>query len=179
MSAGVEFHAAHTWSHGRSDAIGYYGEAKIQRKRPNENSRRRPEWNCRETRPSPLWEAVRQPGGKQILCWAVEADCDPDSIRSNLFSIEWPPKSGKQAQFPEVDRAGWFSMEEARKKLLKGQLGFSRCPGESVTHSDSNGKPLRIKDTERSLVPIPHGLFVGSLSFIGLADAISGLENGP
>jgi predicted NUDIX family NTP pyrophosphohydrolase len=64
---------------------------------------------------------VRQKGGKLVHAWAVEADCDADAIRSNLFAMEWPPKSGKLRQFPEMDRAGWFGMAEARVKILGGQ----------------------------------------------------------
>jgi predicted NUDIX family NTP pyrophosphohydrolase len=64
---------------------------------------------------------VRQPGGKTILAWAVEGDCDPAQLRSNHFSMEWPPRSGKQKEFPEVDRAEWFGLEEARRRILAGQ----------------------------------------------------------
>lgn len=64
---------------------------------------------------------VRQAGGKTVLAFAVEAELDPGAIRSNLFSMEWPPRSGRQAQFPEVDRAAWFTLEQARVKLLAGQ----------------------------------------------------------
>lgn len=67
---------------------------------------------------------VKQPGGKQVRAWAVEGDCDADAVTSNLFSMEWPPKSGRQAEFPEVDRAGWFGVVQAREKILKGQLPF-------------------------------------------------------
>jgi predicted NUDIX family NTP pyrophosphohydrolase len=69
-------------------------------------------------------EMVRQPGGKRVRAWAVEGECDADAVKSNLFSMEWPPKSGRQAEFPEVDRAAWFGIEEAREKILKGQLPF-------------------------------------------------------
>ena len=65
---------------------------------------------------------VRQPGGKLVYAWAVEGDCRAESIRSNLFTMEWPPRSGKRQEFPEVDRAAWFSIELAREKILKGQL---------------------------------------------------------
>ena len=68
--------------------------------------------------------ALRQPGGKRIMVWAFQGDCDAGAIRSNTFSMEWPPKSGRQAEFPEIDRAEWFSVEIARKKILKGQVGF-------------------------------------------------------
>src|SRR5215469_18177983 len=64
----------------------------------------------------------RQPGGKIVLAWLVESDCDPGAVKSNLFSMEWPPRSGKTAEFPEVDRAGWFSPEEAVCKILRGQV---------------------------------------------------------
>jgi len=67
---------------------------------------------------------LRQPSGKRIRAWAFEGECDADQIVSNLFTMEWPPRSGKEAAFPEVDRAGWFGVEEAREKILKGQLGF-------------------------------------------------------
>lgn len=67
---------------------------------------------------------IRQPGGKQVRAWVVEGDCDAASITSNTFSIEWPPRSGRQAEFPEVDRAGWFGVEEAKEKILKGQVGL-------------------------------------------------------
>ncbi|GFO55845.1 DNA mismatch repair protein MutT [Geomonas sp. Red276] len=67
---------------------------------------------------------VRQPGGKQVRAWAVQGDCDAERISSNTFMMEWPPKSGRQAEFPEVDRAGWFTVEQAREKILKGQVGF-------------------------------------------------------
>jgi predicted NUDIX family NTP pyrophosphohydrolase len=63
----------------------------------------------------------RQPGGKIVSAWLVEFDCDPGAVRSNLFSIEWPPRSGKTAEFPEVDRAGWFPPDEALAKVHRGQ----------------------------------------------------------
>ncbi len=68
--------------------------------------------------------ALRQPGGKVVHVWAVEGDIDASSITSNTFSIEWPPRSGKSRTFPEVDRAGWFTLAEAREKLLPGQRPF-------------------------------------------------------
>jgi len=69
-------------------------------------------------------DAIKQPGGKVVRLWAVEGDCDADAIRSNTFSMEWPPKSGRQQEFPEVDRAGWFSPSDAKRKLLAGQRGL-------------------------------------------------------
>ena len=66
----------------------------------------------------------KQPGGKIISAWAMEGDCDPSAIRSNTFSMEWPPRSGKQQEFLEVDRAGWFPIPAAREKIVKGQAPF-------------------------------------------------------
>jgi len=65
---------------------------------------------------------VRQRGGKTVHAWAVEGDCDPAAIASNRFSLEWPPRSGRTQDFPEVDRAGWFDLAAARRKLNRGQL---------------------------------------------------------
>jgi predicted NUDIX family NTP pyrophosphohydrolase len=67
---------------------------------------------------------VRQAGGKVVSGWAFEGDLDPASLKSNTFTLEWPPKSGKMRDFPEVDRAGWFSIEEAHEKILPGQVGL-------------------------------------------------------
>lgn len=67
---------------------------------------------------------LRQPGGKLVVAWALRSDFDTSTLKSNLFSMEWPPKSGRQQQFPEIDRAGWFDIETARRKILKGQAPF-------------------------------------------------------
>lgn len=67
---------------------------------------------------------LKQPSGKVIYVWAVEGNLDAGAVRSNTFSMEWPPKSGTLQEFPEVDRGGWFSIEKAREKLLPGQRGF-------------------------------------------------------
>ncbi len=67
---------------------------------------------------------LKQPSGKIISAWAVAGDLDAGAIRSNCFTLEWPPRSGRQQEFPEVDRAAWFSLEEARDKIIKGQAGF-------------------------------------------------------
>ena len=65
--------------------------------------------------------AFRQPGGKTIMAFACEADFDPAALRSNTFSLEWPPRSGKTAEFPEVDKAAWWSIAEALEMATKGQ----------------------------------------------------------
>jgi len=69
-------------------------------------------------------EPIKQKGGKIIHLWAVEGDVDADAIRSSTFTMTWPPKSGRQQEFPEVDRAEWFSLPDARRKLSAGQVGF-------------------------------------------------------
>jgi len=66
----------------------------------------------------------RMPGGKTVYVWAVEGDCDAACVKSNLFSMEWPPRSGVHAEFPEIDRAEWFGLEEARQRILPGQQPF-------------------------------------------------------
>ena len=65
--------------------------------------------------------AHKQPGGKTIVAFAQEGDFDPASLKSNAFSIEWPPRSGRMAEFPEVDRAAWYSLAAAMEKISKGQ----------------------------------------------------------
>ena len=67
---------------------------------------------------------VRQASGKLVHAWAVEADFDPATLRSGTFSMEWPPRSGRQQHFPEVDRAEWFSLDEARRKINKAQIAL-------------------------------------------------------
>jgi len=67
---------------------------------------------------------IKQTGGKLVHGWAVRGDCDAKTIVSNTFSLEWPPRSGRRQKFPEVDRAEWFTMEVAKEKILKGQVGF-------------------------------------------------------
>jgi len=65
--------------------------------------------------------AFRQPSGKTIYAWAIEGDFDPAFLRSNEFEMEWPPRSGKCARFPEVDRGAWFDRGASLVKILKGQ----------------------------------------------------------
>lgn len=67
---------------------------------------------------------LKQKSGKVVHAWAVEGDIDTSSISSNAFSMEWPPRSGKQQEFPEVDRGEWFTIPAAREKLQEGQQGF-------------------------------------------------------
>jgi len=66
-------------------------------------------------------EPVTQAGGKRVFAWAVRGDFDPSQLQSNTFSMEWPRGSGRQQQFPEVDRAAWFDLPAAKRKILGGQ----------------------------------------------------------
>jgi predicted NUDIX family NTP pyrophosphohydrolase len=68
--------------------------------------------------------SVRQRAGKVVEAWAAEAEFDPATLASNTFSLEWPPRSGKEQEFPEVDRAEWFGVEQARRKILPAQADF-------------------------------------------------------
>ena len=67
---------------------------------------------------------LRQKSGKVVHAWALRGDIAAENVVSNTFEMEWPPRSGKMQSFPEVDRAGWFTPDEARRKLLPGQRGF-------------------------------------------------------
>ena len=66
---------------------------------------------------------VRQ-SGKIVQAWAFEGDCQPESLKSSTFFLEWPPRSGRRQEFPEVDRAEWFDLEEARRKIIPGQVAL-------------------------------------------------------
>jgi predicted NUDIX family NTP pyrophosphohydrolase len=74
--------------------------------------------------PFHLLGELRQKSGKRITAWAFEGDADPARLQSNLFELEWPPRSARLQSFPEIDRVGWFTLSAARRKLLPGQAGF-------------------------------------------------------
>jgi predicted NUDIX family NTP pyrophosphohydrolase len=76
--------------------------------------------------PEPLVELgeVRQKSGKRVQAWAGEGDLDADAVHSTTFELEWPPRSGRMQTFPEVDRAAWFELDEARRRLLPAQVPF-------------------------------------------------------
>ena len=65
---------------------------------------------------------VKQKSGKVIYAWALQGNFNTAEIKSNTFEIEWPPKSGKKKAFPEIDKAAWFDMDEAKKKIIEGQV---------------------------------------------------------
>jgi len=69
-------------------------------------------------------QPVKQKGGKLVHAWAFQGDCDPATIRSNTFAMEWPPRSGQQQAFPEIDRAEFFELETARRKIKAAQVGL-------------------------------------------------------
>ncbi|MGW0187672.1 NUDIX domain-containing protein [Streptomyces sp. NPDC003362] len=71
----------------------------------------------------PLGE-VRQTGGKTVTVWAVEGDLDPGSVVPGTFTMEWPPRSGRTAEFPELDRVGWFGLDAARSVIVRAQAAF-------------------------------------------------------
>lgn len=68
--------------------------------------------------------SIRQKSGKQVTAWAVEGNFDPELLRSNTCFLEWPPRSGQQVEVPEVDRAEWFSVEEAHERIIEAQQPF-------------------------------------------------------
>ena len=65
---------------------------------------------------------IKQKGGKVVRAWAFEGDCDPGQVKSNTFTMEWPPRSGKMTEFPEVDRAEFFNLEKAKEKINEAQI---------------------------------------------------------
>lgn len=78
----------------------------------------KPEGNFIELTP------IIQKGGKTVLAWAVEGNFDPAEVKSNFFEMEWPPESGKYQSFPEVDKAGWFAIDEAKIKIIPAQAAL-------------------------------------------------------
>jgi len=87
---------------------------------------------------------VRQTGGKIVHVWAIESDFDPASLKSNLFEMEWPPKSGNRRSFPEVDRAAWFDLETARRKILPSQAVVLQHLQERLRET---GVPQRVRES--------------------------------
>lgn len=78
--------------------------------------------------------SFRQSSAKVVEVWAMEGDADPERLASNTFAMEWPPRSGRMRDFPEVDRAGWFSPAEAAHKILKGQVPILEALTERLRH---------------------------------------------
>jgi len=106
------------WSIPKGEIGGGEDPLEAARREFEEETGFRPEGVFRELAP------VRQKSGKVVHAWAVEGDCDAAAIRSNTFPLEWPPRSGRWMDVPEVDRAGWFDLDTARAKILEGQRGL-------------------------------------------------------
>jgi predicted NUDIX family NTP pyrophosphohydrolase len=103
------------WSIPKGEVADQEDALKAARREVEEETGARPEG------PFLALSPVRQAGGKIVFVWAVESDFDTASLRSNLFELEWPPKSGNHRSFPEVDRAEWFDLETAGRKILASQ----------------------------------------------------------
>lgn len=69
-------------------------------------------------------ETITQKGGKKVMAWAAEGNLNADTITCNTFTIEWPPRSGRQKEFPEVDKAGWFTLSDAKVLINERQISF-------------------------------------------------------
>ncbi|MGH9728188.1 MAG: NUDIX domain-containing protein [Candidatus Acidiferrales bacterium] len=81
--------------------------------------------------------SVKHKSGKVVTAWAFEGDCEPASIKSNTFTIEWPPRSGKQKEFPEVDRAAFYTIEAAREKMHAAEFELVERLGKAVASGPS------------------------------------------
>ena len=90
----------------------------------------------------PLMElgTYRQPSGKRVSAWALEDDFDPSKLKSNNCQVEWPPKSGRFIEVPEIDRVAWFSLEEALAKVTRGQVPILRALAEALAPANGNVK---------------------------------------
>ncbi len=81
--------------------------------------------------------SVKQTGGKIVTAWAFQGDCDPATIKSNVCRMEWPPRSGRQIEFPEVDRGRWFTLQEANEYILKAQAPLLKVLSKAFLQSIS------------------------------------------
>ena len=84
-------------------------------------------------------DSAKQPGGKVVHVWAIEEDWDPADLQSNTFEMEWPPRSGRRQSFPELDRASWFGIAEARLKILNWANGHHQSQPTFATKSALSG----------------------------------------
>jgi predicted NUDIX family NTP pyrophosphohydrolase len=80
---------------------------------------------------------IRQKGGKVVTAWGARGDLDPTMIASNTFTLEWPPRSGRSREFPEIDRAAWFDLQTARRKILPAQAELLDRLAERIAHTTS------------------------------------------
>jgi predicted NUDIX family NTP pyrophosphohydrolase len=117
---------------------------RIRSRSPSASSERSLAWIPQAIAPRSSSVSCARRVEKRVSAWAVEGDLDVTAVRSNTFVMEWPPGSGRAREFPEVDRAGWFSVEAARRKLVPGQVAFidrlaellGRISGGSEAHED-------------------------------------------
>jgi predicted NUDIX family NTP pyrophosphohydrolase len=127
---GLEVLLAHPggpfWAH-KDDGSWSIPKGELDGENPLQAARREFEEETGEPLPDgelrPLGE-IRQASGKVVHAWAVEGDLDATTLRSNLFEMEWPPRSGRTARFPEIDRFEWFDAENARRKINPAQREF-------------------------------------------------------
>lgn len=84
---------------------------------------------------------IKQSGGKTVYAWAVQGDFDPATLKSNTFTMEWPPKSGQEQEFPEVDKAAWVPLAKAEEKLFKSQLSLLQVLAEKLHATIAHEKP--------------------------------------
>ena len=110
-----------TWVRGRFPRVNIK-KMKIPKRRHCGSSRE--ETGFAVNRPLSELGVVKQAGGKIVSAWCFEGDADPEYLVSNTFQMEWPPRSGRNGEFPEVDRGGWFSMAAAQERILKSQAPF-------------------------------------------------------
>jgi predicted NUDIX family NTP pyrophosphohydrolase len=95
--------------------------------------------------------SAKQPSGKIVTAWAFEGDWNPADLRSNSFVLEWPPKSGVEREFPEIDKAAWFDVRDARRKIHKGQRTFVEQLEEWMFPGNGSNKNLDFEQGQRSL----------------------------
>jgi predicted NUDIX family NTP pyrophosphohydrolase len=85
--------------------------------------------------------SIKQSGGKTVYAWAIQSDFDPTKLKSNTFTMEWPPKSGQEQAFPEVDKAAWVAITKAEAKLFKGQVALLSALAEKLGQNIAPPKP--------------------------------------
>jgi predicted NUDIX family NTP pyrophosphohydrolase len=84
---------------------------------------------------------VKQSGGKTVYAWTIQADFEPAMFRSNTFTMEWPPKSGQEQEFPEVDKVAWVPLDKAEAKVFKGQVAFFSTLAEKLGKAIQPSEP--------------------------------------
>lgn len=88
--------------------------------------------------------SVQQSGSKTVFAWAIQSDLDVSVVVSNMFELEWPPKSGDMKQFPEIDRAGWFTLDVAQTRIVKGQLPLLQKLADALQITFPEAVPMEV-----------------------------------